>query len=66
MNKRKVQKALAKKGLSQRGVAELVGISPTMFSKYMNNRNTMRVDIAIKTAGVLGMTVEELFGGDGE
>lgn len=66
MNRQKARKALAEKGLNQRDAAKMIGISPTMFSKYINNRNMMRVDMAIKTAGVLGLTVEELFGGDGE
>lgn len=64
MNRAKALKALAEKGMTQREVADMIGISPTMFSKYMHNRNVMRVDMAIRTAGILGLTVNELFGGE--
>lgn len=66
MNRQKAQEALQKSGMTQKQAAGKIGISQEMFSKYMNSRSTMRVDLAIRTANILGMSVEELFGGCGD
>ena len=50
-----------KKGLNQKKVAKKIGVSPSEFSKIINNDRPFKVNHLIKIAEVLDMKIEDLF-----
>lgn len=50
-----------RKGLNQKKVAKKIGVSPSEFSKIINNDRPFKVDHLIKIAGVLDVKIEDLF-----
>ena len=59
--KNNIRKYLKKKGLMARWVAETLGCENTQMSKYVSGEHEMGVLRAIRLAGILGCSVEELF-----
>ena len=57
--RRRAQVILAKKGKSQADACKGTGISPQLFSSWLNQKNA-RLDTLIKISHVVGMTLYEL------
>lgn len=53
-------------GLTQEEVAEKVGITPQGVSKWENDLSSPDINILVKLAGILGVSVEELLGKEKE
>lgn len=49
------------KGLFQHQIAEKVGISKQLYSKIERGERRLSYDMAVKIAGVLGTTPDEIF-----
>ena len=56
-----IKKYLEKRGLMAKWVAETIGCNSTSMSNYMTGKNEMGVLRAIRLAGILRCSVEELF-----
>lgn len=50
-----------KKGLNQRKVAKKIGVSPSEFSKILNDDRPFKVNHLIEIAEVLDVKIEDLF-----
>lgn len=50
------------KNISQRELAEIVGVTQVAISQYENGESVPRINIAMKLAETLGVTCEELCG----
>lgn len=54
---------LAKRGWSQRDLAEKSGFTQTQISDFATNRRTMSLPTAVWIAGALGCSVDDLYEG---
>ena len=54
--------ARKKKGLTQKEAAEQASIQPSTYSSYETNKKIPPLDVALRVAGVLGVSVEWLCG----
>jgi transcriptional regulator with XRE-family HTH domain len=52
---------LKEKGLTQRFFADEIGVDPAQLNRFIKGTAIPRVDLACKMAGLLRLTVEELF-----
>ena len=59
----KIKELLEEKGISQRELAEMVGITEVSMSRYINGERTPKAPIAMKIARVLDVNIEDLFPG---
>ncbi len=59
----RIRELREERGLTQLGLAEAVGLSRQSMNAIEGGRAMPRVDAAMRIAGVLGASVEELFGG---
>jgi putative transcriptional regulator len=59
----RVAAARHKAGLSQQGLADLIGTSRTTIARVEIGEQIPSVDLALAISGGLGTTVEQLFGG---
>lgn len=57
----KLKEIIKEKGLKQKFIAEKANITEGTLSGIINNKNVPNVEMAIKLAKVLNMTVEEIF-----
>ena len=55
-----VKKIVDEKGLKYNWLADKVGVSKATMSKYMHNYTKVPLDVAIKIADTLGVSLEDL------
>ena len=60
MNILNLKVARVKKGLTQKELAELIGVSPSMINRIETGKQIPKVDILLKLAEILEVSVEEL------
>lgn len=51
-------------GMNQTELAKKIGVTPTTIWLYERGEATPKIDIALRLAKVLGMTIEQLVGED--
>ena len=51
-----------KKNISQKKLAEIVGVTQVAISQYETGKSVPKINIAVKLADVFGVTCEELYG----
>ncbi len=57
-----IKKELERRGLSQKKLCELTGISESAMSKYLSSENPLRSDIVAKIAKALDVSIYQLMG----
>ncbi|MBQ8497804.1 MAG: helix-turn-helix transcriptional regulator [Clostridia bacterium] len=62
----KLKEIRIKKGLTQKQVADAVGIETSAYQRYERDSTLPSVTTACKIAKVIGVTVEEIWGEDGQ
>lgn len=65
MKNTKLSKARIDAGITQAQVAREVGITELAYQNYEAGRRVPRVDVAIKIADALGVTVKDIFSDNG-
>ena len=50
------------KNISQKKLAEIVGVTQVAISQYETGKSVPKINIAVKLADVFGVTCEELYG----
>lgn len=58
----RLQEAQKQRGLSQKEMAKMIGITPASLSAYMRDAKTPALDIAVKIANALGVSIGWLCG----
>lgn len=62
----RIKEMIAEKGISQKELSELTGITESAISHYVKGTRVPRGANLIKIAGVLGTTADDLLSGDKE
>lgn len=62
----RIKELLQEKGISQKDLAELTGITESAISHYVNGTRVPRGANLVKIANVLGTTADDLLSGDKE
>ena len=62
----RLQQAISRSGMTQKELAEKVGITEAAVSHYLKGDRMPRSAVAVKLADVLNMSVDELMGGNTE
>ena len=62
----RLQQAISMSGMTQKELAEKVGITEAAVSHYLKGDRMPRSAVAVKLADVLNMSVDELMGGNTE
>lgn len=62
----RLQQAISRSGMTQKELAEKVGITEASVSHYLKGDRMPRSAVAVKLADVLNMSVDELMGGNTE
>ena len=62
----RLQQAILRSGMTQKELAEKVGITEAAVSHYLKGDRMPRSAVAVKLADVLNMSVDELMGGNTE
>lgn len=59
--KNNIRELLEKKGITQKELANLIGVTETAMSRYVNGNRIPKATTCIKIAKALDCTVEELY-----
>lgn len=59
--KNKLKEILDERGIKYSWLAEQVGITKSTMSNLLNNRHQTNIDIALKIALILDLTIEDIF-----
>lgn len=59
---REIRKELERRGLSQKQLCKLTGISESAMSKYLSSENPLRSDIVARIAKALDVSIYQLMG----
>lgn len=60
----RIKMFMKEKGLSQKELAKLSGITEASMSKYLSGERTPRIDVIVNLANALQITTDELIGND--
>lgn len=58
-----IKRIMTHKGMTQKELADKVGITQSAMSRYINDKRIPFIDVAFKIAAALGVSIDELVNG---
>ena len=58
-----IKRIMTHKGMTQKELADKVGITQSAMSRYINDKRIPFIDVAFKIAAALGVSIDELVKG---